>query len=568
MEPVSVYLGRVLRETIVEPVRSGRLRDEHWPFGLRAVVLLGYGMFAAAAALVFASGPIRRHSDLTMSGTSALGLPDGAVWPLVVLLSFGLALFATAALKSPWWLKIVGLLVTLLAMGSWSLRRPQLSGSVVWPVVSGLLMLGLVAFTVRRARRPFAWWELAVHWGLVGGAMVLGIQQSRYSQLFGSDLKPVLLQQTASTLGYLVLPAALVAGAAVAEVTVRAATSVTQSAARFERRRWPFVILGVLLLARAGETVWQFRQRDPVTQGVTTFVVAAVLLLAFAGLGLAVQTISGPSVPTPASGLSDDLTRLSFGVAVALIAVNFPAQILLGVVNVLGTVSPRFRQLSANTTPVLDDLVDPIRIAIGLVLVVLAIRAARRGRPGAALVSGCVGIMLIALGRALFFGDSIRLGIDPDVLNLLTSAVVMVAVLVTVVRRRLTAPRAAAFAGVLVLSELFAHRDFVSDPLGLVLGFSGAALLLFGLTWDLFTGAQWGNTDGRRFSRPARVLLVLTNSVLTMTVLAFAALIRDGSTTVYLDVYAEFGDLIFGTALLAAAVLAVLGAAWRDQPVG
>ena len=52
-------------------------------------------------------------------------------------------------------------------------------------------------------------------------------------------------------------------------------------------------------------------------------------------------------------------------------------------------------------------------------------------------------------------------------------------------------------------------------------------------------------------------MLVLTNSVLTMTVLAYAALIRDGSTTIYLDPYAQFGDLVFGTGLLAAAVIAV-----------
>ena len=64
-----------------------------------------------------------------------------------------------------------------------------------------------------------------------------------------------------------------------------------------------------------------------------------------------------------------------------------------------------------------------------------------------------------------------------------------------------------------------------------------------------------------------RVLLVLTNSVLTMTVLAYAALVRDGSTTIYLDPYAELGDLVFGTGLLAAAVIAVLANAWRDQRV-
>ena len=57
---------------------------------------------------------------------------------------------------------------------------------------------------------------------------------------------------------------------------------------------------------------------------------------------------------------------------------------------------------------------------------------------------------------------------------------------------------------------------------------------MFGLTWDLLTGSGWGNGDRRRF--PANhVLLVLADSVLTMTVLAYAALVRDSSTTIYLD---------------------------------
>ena len=152
-------------------------------------------------------------------------------------------------------------------------------------------------------------------------------------------------------------------------------------------------------------------------------------------------------------------------------------------------------------------------------------------------------------------------------LNLVATVAVLVALAVTVVRRRLTGQRALAFAGILILSALFSGRDFISDPVGVLLGFSGAALVLFGLTWDLLTGSGWGNGDSRRFPRPTRVLLVLTNSVLTMTVLAYAALVRDGSTTIYLDPYAELGNLILGTALLAAAVIAVFDAAWRDAPV-
>jgi hypothetical protein len=52
-----------------------------------------------------------------------------------------------------------------------------------------------------------------------------------------------------------------------------------------------------------------------------------------------------------------------------------------------------------------------------------------------------------------------------------------------------------------------------------------------------------------------------------MTVLAYAALIRDGSTTIYFDPFAQLGDLIFGTGLVAAAAVAVFDCAWRDQAI-
>jgi hypothetical protein len=131
----------------------------------------------------------------------------------------------------------------------------------------------------------------------------------------------------------------------------------------------------------------------------------------------------------------------------------------------------------------------------------------------------------------------------------------------------MTAQRALAFAGLLILSALFSYRDFISDPLGAVLGFSGAALVLFGLTWDLFTGSSWANGHSRRFPRPTRVMLVLTNYVLSMTVLAYAALVRDGSTTIYFDPFAQLGDLILGTGLIAAAAVAIFDSAWRNREI-
>jgi uncharacterized membrane protein YphA (DoxX/SURF4 family) len=242
--------------------------------------------------------------------------------------------------------------------------------------------------------------------------------------------------------------------------------------------------------------------------------------------------------------------------------VNLPLQLAVGVVPLLAVLAPAgLLGSDVDVAALVARLVDPIRAVVGLAVLGLALRAARRGRATRALVLGTVGVMLVMLARTLVQGPQARAGVDPDVLNLTATAVVVVGGLVQLIRGRLTRPRALGLAGALTICALFSGRDFISDPVGTVIGFSGAALVLFGLVWDLFTGSGWANGESRRFARPTRVLLVLANSVTTMSVLAFAALVRDGSTTIYLDPYAEFGDLVFGTALLAAGVVAVLAPA-------
>jgi hypothetical protein len=408
-----------------------------------------------------------------------------------------------------------------------------------------------------------------VLWALVGAAMVIGVGGARESKRFGFELTAQLLQVTVSMLGYLALPAAILAGAAVADLTVRATVAATRNATRLAYHRWPLAILAAVLLFRGVQAVREWLGRDPVSQGLIAYVPALAIVVGFVAIGATVLRLSRASGARPVvSELGDELGAVGFGIAAALILIQLPVQVLLVVIQILaslGVGSPS--DFSLEWAGVVSDLVDPLRVLVGVGLVVLAVRAARRGRPGRALVLGCIGVMLIALARALVLGDITAAPIDPDVLNLVATAAVLVALVVTVSRRRLTGQRALAFAGILILSALFSGRDFISDPLGFLLGFSGAALVLFGLTWDLLTESAWGNGDSRRFPRPTRVLLVLTNSVLTMTVLAYASLIRDGSRTFFLDPYAEFGNLILGTGLLAAAVIAVFDAALRNAPV-
>ncbi len=564
------FLSAVLRQTLTDPIADGRLRNLAWPYGLLPVVVAGYLVFALAGLTVILSGLVRRQSTLIISGGQGVGLPEVAIWPLVVMLSFGAAALMTAALHGPWWLKVLGLLFGLMIAGIWSLRSSELSGGPVWLIAAVVIMLALLVFVLLRWRRRFAWTEFAVLWTLVGAVMAVGIGSAREARRFGFQVPVQLLQQTTAMLGFLALPAAMVAGASVAEIAVRASVAATRNATRLVHRRWPVVILLVVVATRGVQLVREWLDRDPVSQGLVAYVPALAIMVGFGVIGFVVLRLSRRPADGPVvSELGDELSGVGFAIAAALVVIMLPVQLLLAVVQALASLNPdgAAARFAANPANLVGDLTDPIRVLIGVVLIVLAVRAGRRGRPGRALVLGCVGIMLIALARNLVLGDATAAPIDADVLNTVATAAVLVAIVVTAARRRLTGQRAIAFAGILILSALFSGRDFVSDPLGVLLGFSGAALVLFGLTWDLLTGSQWGNGESRRFPRPTRVLLVLTNSVLTMTVLAYAALVRDGSTTIYLDPYAEFGNLIFGTGLLAAAVIAVFDAAWRNAPV-
>jgi hypothetical protein len=557
------------RHTLVDPIEHGRLRDLEWPYGLRSIVLAGYIVFVIAGLMVIFSGSIREHSTLIVSGTG-LGLPEQMVWPLVLLLSFGVAALMAAAQHGPWWLKVLGLLFTLMVMRTWSLRSPSLAGWAGWPVIAAFLMTALLVLVIIRWRRGFAWWEFAAMWALVGFGMTIGVAETREAKIYGSDLNPLNLQQTAAILGYLALPAATLAGASVAEVTVRATVAATQSAQRFAKQGWPYLILVVVLCIRLVQCVWLIVQRDPVVEGLTSLLWASGLVTAFAVVGLVLLRLSQHRNSTPVvSALADELGRVGFAIAAALIVVTVPVQVFLSVLQVLASLEPggAAARLSFDITPLVTRIIDPSRVLVGVIVLILAVRTARRGQAGRALILGGIGVMLVALVRQLLFGDRTPAPINPDALNLVASALVVVAVVILLLRRRLSPQRALAFAGMLILSALFSYHDFISDPLGAVLGFSGAALVLFGLTWDLFTGSSWANLESRRFPRHTRVLLVLTNYVLSMTVLAYAALIRDGSTTIYFDPFAQFGDLIFGTGLVAAAAVAIFDSAWRDRGI-
>lgn len=562
-----------VRDVVVKPVRSGRLQDGGgWPYGLTAVVTVALVLYLGAVVLVLTSSLWRADKVLALSTTAGAAVPRALVWILLFLLVFALTLFESAALRGPWWLKILGALVTVLVMGVWGLRGSVPGGLSLAPFAVGLLIIGVLVFIVVRARKPYAWWEFPVLFTAISSSVVLGLGMlGGGATTLGYDFAPVLLQLTMTLLAYLVLPAALAAGASVAELTVSATLVATRQAQRLARGRVPYVVLAVVLVLRLAQSGWQVRRLDPVSRGPAAFAYSALIVLALVLVALGLRRLgpTGVRAPVTVSELPETLGRIGLPIGAALVALLLPLLVGTLGLQVAITLAPaRFQGTTYADPAVLFSLAtDVSRVLTALVLGILAVRLAHRGQATSALLLGCVAVVLLSLTARFLTGHRFVLTTDVDLLNLIGTAVVLVVIVTLLVRRRLGGDRAVALSAVLILSGLFSSRDFVSDPLGALVGFSGGALVLFGLTWDLLTGSAWANGQSRRFPRPTRTLLVLANTLLAITVLAYVALTRAPNSAINLDLYAELGDLVLGTAVIAAAYLGVLAAVAQDRDV-
>ncbi len=568
-----VAAGRaVWRTAVADKIARGRLRDIDWPYGLNAVVGLALVMCGVAAVLALLSGPLRAGSDLLVPNSLVSSTPVGLTWLVTFLVVVALSVFSLAALHGPWWLKVLGFVVGAGLLAVWAVSGGTGTGRlapIVPPIVGGLLIVILLVFWIVRGRRSFAWWEFPVLLGVFGTgiAVTLGTLSLNARNL-GFEITPLLLEQTASLLAFLVLPAALVAGAAVAEITVAATVGATRQAQQFAQHRWPYVLLGLLVLLRLIQTGGQLADLDPVEEGWLAIVPALGIAAAFGGLSWLLTKISRDAGEVRIDALPDDLARVGIPVGVAMVCVLLPVlAFLFGYQILFGLNREAALAIGFDPSPVVDRITDVVRTLLGLILIGISVVLARRRRRGMAVVLGSVGVMLLALGMRLLTGYRWAVWIDPDSLNLVATAVVLAAVVVHLARRSLTRARAVALSSLLILSALFSYRDFVSDPVGALLGYSGVALVLFGLTWDFLTGSDWANGESRRFPRPVRVLLAVTYTLLTVTVLAYSSLVRAADEYADLDDFAELGDLVLGTALLAAAFTAVLRTVRTQQAV-
>lgn len=568
--PWTVVLNLVAR-VILDPIRVGRLRDGGWPYGLRAVVAVGCTAYAAGAIVVATSSLIRRNGELTVPGSLTTSLPRGYVWLLILLVLVSLAMFQTAALHAVWWLRLLATLTSVLVMATWGFRYNRQLGGLLEAVLTGAFVVGLIVLVSRRARRTFAWWEFPVVLAILASPVALGLELlGRTSRPLGFDFAPVYLQAMVTTLGPIALPAAVVAGLSVAEITVSATVWATRMTETRAVGRSAYAILAVLVALRLVQAVVELVSWDFVQQGWNVFATWVLLAALLGVLSALVIRLGRAHPPVVVSKLPDRLARMALPLATAMVGLGFVGAVILSVFAILTALNPTgmaavpssmFTALSSATGP------NIFRSLMGVVLVVVALLLARRGRTGTGLLLCGVAVMLWARVVRWASGGELNAGYGAGALNLVATAVLVGLLARYLIRRTLTVRRAVTLSSAVVLSALLGSHDFISDPVGALLGFSGAGLVLFGLTWNLLTDSDFANRGSVRFPIPSRVMLLLANFILAMAILAYTSMARDPGATISLDDFATLGDEVLGTALLAAAFVGVLSAAQHSRQV-
>jgi hypothetical protein len=564
----------LLDRAVLERVREGRLRDVGWPRGLDAVVAVGGGLIGIACLLALGSHWLRGAAELDVPAATGSSVPQPLVGLLLVLLAVTLALGQHAGLHGPWWLLLLTTTVCALVMGTFGLHTALAAGPVV-PIAVAVLIAGLVVFSVVRHRRKFAWWEFPVLVASIGFAIALGTGDFAFrGRQVGANIVPDLAAITVSSLMQLSLPAAVAAGTAVAELTV--GLTVTAAAQADRRRtgpaargsRWAYAVLAGLVTVRAVEVGWRLTHLDPVRQGWLAVLPGLAVVVALAAVSAVLLRLARSGPPIAVSTLPDELGRVALPLGAAIVGLTVPILVAATAYTVAVFLAPTAAagRGSLDGVVAVSELTDVIRIGLAIVLVALGVRLARRGRAARAVLFGCIAVTLTATAMRSLTGQRWAIWFDPDTVNLLASVGVLGLLGTYAVRRRLTPGRAVAGSALLVLMLLFSLRRYLGDPVGEIVGYSGLGLAVFGLLWDLLTGAGWGNGDSRRFPRPTRVLLVLTNTAMLAVVVAYAALIRDAGRF-SVDAFVELGDLVLGVGLVAAAFAVIVQAFVGDRPL-
>ncbi|MBA3529321.1 MAG: hypothetical protein H0T91_08460 [Propionibacteriaceae bacterium] len=521
-------LRAVFSKVVAEPIRTGMLRRENWPPGLNMIAVVSLVAYLAATQLVLWSSAARQHFRLAVSGT--LSVPQALLPAMVCLTVLALALLVAGALHAPVPVRIAGQILSGLVLSTGAGYAVEGVWSVAF-LVPASAWLALLALQVVRWRHGFVWWEFPVVLVLLLAGLVTPLALVIRNRLLGDEGSALtVIWLSVLLISAVAVPTTMVAGVALTEVAFRTALWSVEVVSSEVGVRSFGIILGVLGVGSLASLIWGLAASDALlSQQVLDYGGSAVVALLIGVLWFAVDTVADRRAPgsTRVNQLPDDLRRIGLLVAITLgsIIVAAVASVEVGAFLSL-PIETSFPESGAAElgTAIMnlfshDDLLDGVvAFAAAGGCLFACVWQARRARRGPAELLAAMSVFLVL--RGLRFTGVVRWPYSLDALGGVAVGVCLVLGLRWLVARELTARRREALAVCLLLALAVNHRELLSDPFGAVLGLAGGAALLFGLLWNLLTGSEDANAESRTFPRESRVLLVIGNITLGMTVLA------------------------------------------------
>lgn len=548
----------VAQQTFVEPVRRGHIGEEPehpWAPGLRHIVHIAHGLYAVLCLLAFI-GVRLRHTTGAIAGES-LSLPLLIVLAIVpgIVLSGTLAFVGAMHWRHP--LRFPMFLGVVVALFS---PVPTWLADPMHGLVTAVLIVALVVLAIWRGRRRFAVWEVPVvalilTMGWIG-AMMNFVRVSSVA----ADGGMAQLALSLNVLILLAMPAMLAAGAAITEIVVGVASwtarGVWEAAAPTRHGRTVAgVLIGALALwAIAADGVELDDAGISLSPGRMLLALIYVVVVAVTALAVLWLVPRGrrPGVPVDPDDISTDWSSTSLWLVLGFGATEVgPELISLGLIWF--------------GLPGLPDFPGSVlHVPLGIVFAVAAIRSARRGHPERAVVFSAFASSLIITRAMVWSGNSFGVDAIPLVVDFI--ALILLAVLL--ITGRFTADRLLAVATVLLLTRLYAVRDWFDEPFTNLFALSGAAAaLVVGLVWRQLTEYQIVRAGSRRFPVDSRVLVGLANMLLVGTSIVANATAGTSSLIDLAGVESQ-GDSEIGMVLYLAAACAGLLLAWRGREGG
>lgn len=566
--PSAAQLARfVLERTFLDPVRQGHLRLRGWPPGLGVIAIVSVALYAVLMLAATFAGLFRRTDRLLFSPPNQT-LPVTALPLILVGMILALSCLFTAGLHLRVPLRIATSVFTM-AVLLYPVDWDEL-GRADWLIIGLTALLPIVL--VLRWRFGFRWWEFVVSLGIIGHAVVVfqvvGLAGLRE---VAPGIQLSQLSRVTAPLWALAVPVAVLAGAALVEITTSAATwTATGMWQLIDRHRsgrsarWSCLVLGLLVVGRVVQDGVRLTSRSqPVLlrELLVGAIVAVVVLAACFGVTtLADRVPRGDAARRPDP---DDLLPVwsRYGWLLALIVGGSISMQLLASVVVRG-----FGQIAFART-ILNFGGPSITVVLAVAGSVLAFLAslvlAGRGRRLAAVLAIAFATMFGAASTLDYFRILTR---TDDILTAVTAAAVLLLGWL-VLRRRLTLEAQVALSGVMLLTLAYPYRTWVTEPLVSLVSLTGvSAALLVGLLWRLLTDNGYTRGDSAGFPQPSRVLLALTSSLVGVGFAAQVALLG-GRSDLDLAVAEQVGDSFLGFPLVLAVAFTGLALAARGRDV-